>query len=84
MGIAAFSESLALLEQRRKKLLQNGKIVRLGMMRHLNIILDCSDAMLDQDLKPTRQMCTLKVVWNYNIPISSILRWLSKIDFIRE
>lgn len=34
---------------------------RLGMMRHMFIILDSSDAMLDQDLKPTRQFCTLKV-----------------------
>lgn len=64
LGIAAISESLALLEQRRKAQ-QNGKIVRLGMMRHLNVILDCSDAMLDQDLKPTRQMCTLKVIRHF-------------------
>ncbi|KAI5709795.1 hypothetical protein M8J76_015108 [Diaphorina citri] len=35
--------------------------VRLGMMRHMNVILDCSDAMLDQDLKPTRHLCTLKL-----------------------
>ncbi|KAL1463370.1 hypothetical protein WDU94_015125, partial [Cyamophila willieti] len=35
--------------------------VRLGMMRHMNVILDCSEAMQDQDLKPTRHMCTLKL-----------------------
>lgn len=35
---------------------------RLGMMRHLYIIVDCSDAMLDQDLKPTRQLCTAKLL----------------------
>lgn len=34
---------------------------RLGMMRHMYIILDASEAMHDQDLKPTRQLCTLKV-----------------------
>lgn len=62
LGFSALTESLALLEQKKKK--QNGKIVRLGMMRHLNIIVDFSDAMLDQDLKPTRQICTLKVILN--------------------
>uniref|UniRef100_A0A8D8PMX8 General transcription factor IIH subunit 2 n=1 Tax=Cacopsylla melanoneura TaxID=428564 RepID=A0A8D8PMX8_9HEMI len=35
--------------------------VRLGMMRHMNVIVDCSEAMQDQDLKPTRHMCTLKL-----------------------
>lgn len=40
--------------------------VRLGMMRHMNVILDCSDAMLDQDLKPTRHLCTLKVRHSFN------------------
>lgn len=35
--------------------------VRLGMMRHMNVIVDCSEAMQDQDLKPTRHLCTLKV-----------------------
>lgn len=34
---------------------------RLGMMRHVYLILDGSEAMLDQDLKPTRQLCTVKV-----------------------
>ena len=34
---------------------------RLGMMRHLFIIIDCSEAMSLPDLKPTRLLCTLKV-----------------------
>lgn len=35
--------------------------VRLGMMRHLLVAIDCSDPMNCQDLKPTRFLCTLKV-----------------------
>lgn len=35
---------------------------RLGMMRHLYIILDCSEAMLIPDLKPTRFLNTLKML----------------------
>ncbi|XP_041978940.1 general transcription factor IIH subunit 2 [Aricia agestis] len=36
--------------------------VRLGMMRHLLVAIDCSDAMNTQDLKPTRFLCTLKLL----------------------
>lgn len=35
--------------------------VRLGMMRHLLLAIDCSEAMSSQDLKPSRFLCTLKV-----------------------
>lgn len=35
---------------------------RLGMMRHLYLVVDASDAMTDQDLKPTRQLCTAKLL----------------------
>lgn len=35
--------------------------VRLGMMRHLLLAIDCSEAMNCQDIKPTRFLCTLKV-----------------------
>lgn len=34
---------------------------KLGMMRHLFILLDCSEYMTSPDLKPTRFLCTLKV-----------------------
>ncbi|XP_065211665.1 general transcription factor IIH subunit 2 [Planococcus citri] len=61
LGLSVLSESLSLLEQKKKKVVVE-KVVRLGMMRHLNIIIDFSDSMLDQDLKPTRQICTLKLV----------------------
>lgn len=36
--------------------------VRLGMMRHLLVAVDCSEAMTSQDLKPMRFLCTLKVM----------------------
>lgn len=35
--------------------------IRLGMMRHLLVAIDCSEAMTSQDLKPMRFLCTLKV-----------------------
>lgn len=35
---------------------------RLGMMRHLYIILDCSEAMAIPDLKPTRFLNTIKML----------------------
>ncbi|KAF6737489.1 General transcription factor IIH subunit 2 [Oryzias melastigma] len=35
--------------------------VRLGMMRHLFVVVDCSRSMEDQDLKPNRLTSTLKV-----------------------
>ncbi|CAH2269283.1 jg15059 [Pararge aegeria aegeria] len=34
--------------------------IRLGMMRHLLVAIDCSEAMNSQDLKPMRFLCTLK------------------------
>ncbi|XP_026492330.1 general transcription factor IIH subunit 2 [Vanessa tameamea] len=39
--------------------------VRLGMMRHLLVAIDCSEAMNSQDLKPTRFLCTLKLLENF-------------------
>lgn len=50
---------------KRKRQAERKPNTRLGMMRHLFIILDCSDAMADQDLKPTRQLCTAKVFITY-------------------
>jgi hypothetical protein len=32
------------------------------MLRHLYLVVDNSDCMSNQDLKPTRQLCTVKVV----------------------
>ncbi|KAF6209591.1 hypothetical protein GE061_015339 [Apolygus lucorum] len=50
---------------KRQAQMQRKGHTRLGMMRHMFIILDGSDAMLDQDLKPTRQFCTLKLLESF-------------------
>lgn len=47
---------------KKRKLLEKIKNVRLGMMRHLFLIIDMSEAMSDQDLKPTRLLSTLKLL----------------------
>lgn len=57
-GLSVLSDSIA--SQARKKY-RGDKIVRLGMMRHLNVIVDFSESMSDQDLKPNRHICTLNV-----------------------
>lgn len=49
--------------QRAKRKRQTDKLsnTKLGMMRHLYVLLDCSDSMSNQDLKPTRLLCSIKV-----------------------
>ncbi|KAJ8943487.1 hypothetical protein NQ318_006340 [Aromia moschata] len=47
--------------KRKRQALKHGS-QKLGMMRHLYILLDCSDSMSNQDLKPTRLLCTLKLL----------------------
>lgn len=46
--------------KRKRQALKQGS-QKLGMMRHLFLLLDCSESMSSQDLKPTRLICTLKV-----------------------
>lgn len=48
---------------KRKRQMEKKVGARLGMMRHLYIILDASEAMSIQDLKPTRFLCSLKVFY---------------------
>ncbi|KAM4637190.1 general transcription factor IIH subunit 2-like [Amazona ochrocephala] len=50
-----------LFKAKRKRLCEHHGQVRLGMMRHLYVVIDGSRAMEDQDLKPNRLTCTLKV-----------------------
>jgi len=63
---------------KRKTQMERKGHTRLGMMRHMYVILDASDAMLDQDLKPTRQLCTLKLLegfieeFLYESPLSQL------------
>ena len=56
--------SISDIIQKAKRKRQNEKQdhFRLGMMRHLYLIIDCSEAMGIQDLKPTRLLCTLKLL----------------------
>ncbi|KAL8581796.1 hypothetical protein ACOMHN_010170 [Nucella lapillus] len=50
---------------KRRHLLDKEVNVRLGMMRHLFLIVDMSAAMSDQDLKPTRILTSLKLLETY-------------------
>merc|ERR1712130_818417 len=38
---------------------------KLGMMRHLYLLIDLSECMANQDLKPTRLHCTLKLLESF-------------------
>lgn len=53
-----------ILKAKRKRQASKKGSSRLGMMRHLYIILDCSEAMSipDSILKPTRHLSTLKML----------------------
>lgn len=46
---------------KRRRALQK-KNLRLGIMRHVFIVLDFSEAMMRNDIKPTRISCTLKIL----------------------
>uniref|UniRef100_H0YTJ1 VWFA domain-containing protein n=1 Tax=Taeniopygia guttata TaxID=59729 RepID=H0YTJ1_TAEGU len=51
-----------LFKAKRKRLYEHHGQVRLGMMRHLYVVIDGSRTMEDQDLKPNRLTCTLKLL----------------------
>lgn len=63
---------------KRKRQLERKQGARLGMMRHLYVILDASESMSNQDLKPTRFLCSLKLLEDfieeffYQNPISQL------------
>ncbi|KAF5395750.1 TFIIH basal transcription factor complex p44 subunit [Paragonimus heterotremus] len=50
-----------LRRKRRRLSAESDGFLRLGMMRHLFLIIDLSQAMHVQDLKPNRLVCTLRV-----------------------
>ena len=58
--LAPFSDLLLRSKRKRMQARQDAG-VRLGIMRHVFIILDMSQAMTEQDLKPTRHHCVIKV-----------------------
>uniref|UniRef100_A0A8C9YLF8 General transcription factor IIH, polypeptide 2 n=1 Tax=Sander lucioperca TaxID=283035 RepID=A0A8C9YLF8_SANLU len=43
-----------LFQSKRKRVIESHGQVRLGMMRHLHVVIDCSRSMEDQDLKPNQ------------------------------
>lgn len=63
-GLVTSSVEEIVHRARRRRLLDK-KNLKLGMMRHLYLIIDLSEAMMEQDLKPTRQICTLKLLENF-------------------
>ncbi|XP_077531815.1 general transcription factor IIH subunit 2 Ssl1 isoform X1 [Haemaphysalis longicornis] len=56
------SSVLDFVHRAKRKQMLAKKNVRLGMMRHLYIVVDFSEAMAEPDLKPTRLICTLKML----------------------
>ncbi|RXG57436.1 General transcription factor IIH subunit 2 [Armadillidium vulgare] len=51
-----------IMRAKRRRLLEREASVRLGIMRHLYVIVDMSQAMNEQDLKPTRHLCCLSIL----------------------
>lgn len=47
---------------KRRRLMEREASVRLGIMRHIFIVLDLSHPMTMQDMKPTRQLCVAKIL----------------------
>ncbi|XP_061586153.1 general transcription factor IIH subunit 2 [Cololabis saira] len=52
-------------QSRRRRVTESHGRVRLGMMRHLYVVIDCSRSMEDQDLKPNRLTSTLKLMESF-------------------
>ncbi|XP_066260937.1 general transcription factor IIH subunit 2 [Euwallacea similis] len=61
-GFLEASVADIILRAKRRRQTQKQGNTKLGMMRHLYLILDCSESMSSQDLKPTRMICTLKIL----------------------
>eukprot|EP00094_Tigriopus_californicus_P008984 TCALIF_08659-PA protein Name:"Similar to GTF2H2 General transcription factor IIH subunit 2 (Bos taurus)" AED:0.09 eAED:0.17 QI:158/0.5/0.77/1/0.75/0.77/9/133/586 len=65
-GLVEVSVQELIQKARRKRMNEKfGKGVKLGMMRHLFVVLDMSECMNNQDLKPTRLRCCLKLLENF-------------------
>lgn len=60
-----------ILRNKRLRALQK-KNLRLGLMRHIFIVLDLGEAMSQNDLKPTRIICTLKLLSMFLNEFSSL------------
>ena len=64
-GLLDYSVQDIILKARRKRLAERQGKNKLGMMRHLYLVMDMSENMNTQDLKPTRLHCVLKLVENF-------------------
>ncbi|KAF4519067.1 hypothetical protein B566_EDAN001657 [Ephemera danica] len=64
-GLLDASVADIIQKAKRRRQLEKRSNTRLGMMRHLYVIVDMSECMTDQDLKPTRQLCTVKLLQNF-------------------
>lgn len=60
-GLVESTVAEIIQKAKRKRQMMKRGTRRLGMMRHLNLIIDCSESMSFPDLKPTRMLCTAKV-----------------------
>ncbi|XP_077288469.1 general transcription factor IIH subunit 2 Ssl1 [Arctopsyche grandis] len=61
-GLLEASVADIVQREKRKRLAQRKGRPRLGMMRYTYVVIDTSEAMSLQDLKPTRFLCTLKLL----------------------
>jgi len=64
-GLLEVSVQEIIQKARRKRLAERQGKAKLGMMRHLYLILDMSECMKNQDLKPTRLLCVLKLLESF-------------------
>jgi len=64
-GLLEGSVAEIIQRAKRKHLSERRGNTRLGMMRHLYLVVDNSDCMSNQDLKPTRQLCTVKLLQGF-------------------
>lgn len=61
-GLLDQSVAQLVARSKRSRLQQQRPSVKLGIMRHLLLVVDVSDAMQLQDLKPSRLTCTKKIL----------------------
>ena len=64
-GMLDYSVQDIINKARRKRLAERQGKSKLGMMRHLYLVIDLSENMNTPDLKPTRQYCVLKLLENF-------------------
>ncbi|KAJ9588237.1 hypothetical protein L9F63_018401, partial [Diploptera punctata] len=66
-GLLEGSVAEIIQRAKRKRQAERHGNTRLGMMRHIYLVIDNSECMNNQDLKPTRQLCNSKNLINFNL-----------------